>query len=43
MPASGYSTADVRIAIDELMAEVFPDGYGYEFGGMAREEAANAE
>ncbi len=43
MPASGYSTTDVRIAIDELMAEVFPDGYGYEFGGMAREEAANAE
>lgn len=43
MPASGYSTADVRNAIDELMAEVFPDGYGYEFGGMAREEAANAE
>ena len=43
MPASGYSTADVRIAIDELMAEVFPDGYGYEFGGMAREEAATAE
>jgi Cation/multidrug efflux pump len=43
MPASGYSTADVRIAINELMDEVFPDGYGYEFGGMAREEAANAE
>lgn len=43
MPASGYSTADVRIAINELMDEVFPDGYGYEFGGMAREEAATAE
>lgn len=43
MPASGYSTSDVRIAINELMDEVFPDGYGYEFGGMAREEAANAE
>lgn len=43
LPASGYSTADVRIAINELMDEVFPDGYGYEFGGMAREEAANAE
>ena len=25
------------------MAEVFPDGYGYEFGGMAREEAASAD
>ena len=42
MPASGYTSAQVRTAIDELMAEVFPDGYGYEFGGMAREEAENA-
>jgi len=25
------------------MAEVFPDGYGYEYGGMAREEAETAE
>ena len=43
MPASGYTSAHVRNAINELMAEVFPDGYGYEFGGMAREEAENAE
>lgn len=42
MPASGYTSSHVRTAIDELMAEVFPDGYGYEFGGMAREEAETA-
>ena len=42
MPASGYTSAHVRNAINELMADVFPDGYGYEFGGMAREEAENA-
>ncbi len=43
MPASGYTSSHVRTAIDELMAEVFPDGYGYEFGGMAREEAETAQ
>ncbi|MBR4536854.1 MAG: efflux RND transporter permease subunit [Bacteroidales bacterium] len=41
-PASGYTSAHVRTAVDELMAEVFPDNYGYEYGGMAREEAASA-
>ena len=41
--ASGYTSAHVRAAVDEVMKEVFPDGYGYEFGGMAREEAANAK
>lgn len=43
MPASGYTTAHVRTAISELMTEVFPEGYSYEYGGMSREEAANAE
>ncbi len=43
MPASGYTSAHVRAAVDELMADVFPDGYGYEYGGMAREEAETAE
>ena len=41
-PASGYTSAHVRTAVDELMAEVFPDNYGYEYGGMAREEAQSA-
>ena len=43
MPASGYTSAHVRNAVDELMSDVFPDGYGYEYGGMAREEAETAE
>ncbi len=42
LPAAGYTTAHVRTAIDEVMAEVFPADYGYEYGGMAREEAASA-
>ena len=42
MPAPGYTSAHLRTAIDEVMAEVFPNGYGYEFGGMAREEALSA-
>ena len=41
-PASGYTSAHVRTAVDEVMAEVFPDDYGYEYGGMAREEAESA-
>ena len=43
MPATGYTTSHVRTAISELMEEVFPEGYGYEYGGMAREEAVNAQ
>lgn len=43
MPATGYTTSHVRTAIAELMEEVFPEGYGYEYGGMAREEAVNAQ
>ena len=43
MPANGYTTSHVRTAISELMEEVFPEGYGYEYGGMAREEAINAQ
>ncbi len=42
LPAPGYTSSHVRTAVDEVMAEVFPDGYSYEYGGMAREEAANA-
>ena len=40
--APGYTSSHVRTAVDDVMAEVFPEGYSYEFGGMAREEAANA-
>lgn len=37
--ADGYSSGDVINAIEEVANEVFPDGYGYEFGGASREES----
>ena len=37
-PAAGYSTGQALQAIDEV-AETLPAGFGYELGGMAREEA----
>ena len=38
--ADGYSSGQAINAIREVAAEVLPEGYGYEFGGMAREEAS---
>ena len=38
--AEGYSSGQALDAIREVAAEVLPEGYGYEFGGMAREEAS---
>ncbi len=38
-PASGESTSTVMAAIEEVSQQVFPEGYAYEYGGMAREEA----
>ena len=38
--AEGYSSGQAINAIREVAAEVLPEGYGYEFGGMAREEAS---
>lgn len=37
--ATGVSNTDVMRIIHEVKEEVFPEGYDYEFGGMAREEA----
>ena len=37
--ATGYSNTQVMQAIKEVKEEVFPTGYDYEFGGIAREEA----
>ena len=42
LPAPGYTSDDVRKAVDEVMHEVFPETFGYEYSGMAREEADNA-
>ena len=38
--ADGYSSGQAINAIREVAAEVLPEGYGYEFGGMTREEAS---
>ncbi len=38
-PADGYSSGQVIAAIEEVAAQVLPTGYGYEFGGMTREES----
>ena len=36
----GYSSGQAIEALREVAAEVLPTGYGYEFGGMSREEIA---
>ena len=38
-PADGYSSGQAIQAVRETAAKVLPAGYGYEFGGMSREEA----
>lgn len=38
MAAEGYSSGDALNAIHETAAQVLPHNYGYEFGGIAREE-----
>ena len=40
--ADGYSTGQAIQAIRQTAAEVLPEGYGYDFGGMTREEAEAA-
>jgi len=37
-PAPGYSSGDAINALKEVAAQVLPDGYGYEFSGLSREE-----
>ncbi|MGM9701603.1 MAG: efflux RND transporter permease subunit [Prevotella sp.] len=37
----GYSTGEVQKAIEEVAEQTLPQGYGYEYGGMAREQAAS--
>jgi hydrophobe/amphiphile efflux-1 (HAE1) family protein len=39
-PANGYSSGEVQKAISEVAEETLPVGYGFEYGGMAREEAS---
>ena len=37
-PAAGYSSGDAIKALQEVSAQVLPQGYGYEFSGLSREE-----
>ena len=39
--ADGYSSGDAIRAVNEVAKEVLPIGYGFDFGGIAREEAAS--
>lgn len=39
MPAPGYSTGDAIRAVQETAATSLPKGYGYDFGGITREES----
>ena len=39
--AEGYSSGDALRAVAETAAAVLPIGYGYDLGGIAREEAAS--
>ncbi|MBQ8360734.1 MAG: efflux RND transporter permease subunit [Bacteroidaceae bacterium] len=38
MPADGYSTGDALKVVKEVATETLPKGYGYDFGGITREE-----
>lgn len=40
VPADGYSSGQALKAIEEVAKTALPEGYGYEFGGMSREEAS---
>jgi HAE1 family hydrophobic/amphiphilic exporter-1 len=37
-PAPGYSSGDALDALKKVAAETLPQGYGYEFSGLSREE-----
>ncbi len=41
-PAAGYSTGDAINAVKEVAATNLPVGYGYDFGGITREENQQA-
>ncbi len=40
-PAEGYSTGDAMNAISRTASGNLPSGYGFEYGGVSREEAAS--
>ena len=40
LPEPGYSSGQALQAVREEAARILPEGYGYEFAGMSREEAS---
>ena len=40
-PAPGYSTGDAIAAINRVAAQTLPQGFGFEYAGMTREEAGS--
>ena len=40
-PAPGYSSGDAIAAVERIAATALPQGYGYEYSGMTREEAGS--
>ncbi|MFR9528068.1 MAG: efflux RND transporter permease subunit, partial [Rikenellaceae bacterium] len=41
--ADGYSSGQAIAAVMEVAAQTLPTGYGYEFGGLTREESGSAD
>ena len=41
-PKPGYSSGDAIAAIERVAAETLPQGFGYEYAGMTREEAGSS-
>lgn len=39
---SGYSSGEIQNVIDEVVSQTLPSDYGYEYSGMAREEASSS-
>ena len=42
MPADGYSSGEAIKTIEEVADQTLPTGYGYEFGGITREESGSS-
>ena len=41
-PAPGYSSGDAIAAIERVAAQTLPQGFGFEYAGMTREEAGSS-
>ena len=41
-PAPGYSTGEALAAVSRVAGETLPQGYGYDYAGMTREEATQS-